>query len=210
MTLCRQLTGIFTASLFLMGCAPQQHVQGSYSTPNKRVAGAVVGVTGATVLTGVSGGATIPAVGGAGILTGHVLSRHSLMQNLRQQGVQVVARGDTLRIILPADEIFEDGGVELNPARYRTLDYVASLLKEYGDTPVWVAGYSDDIGSQKQARVLTLQQARSVVTYLWVHGIAFNHLYASGHGRRKPIARNDASLGSAFNRRIEITLRDHC
>lgn len=201
---------VTTAFVVLAGCAPQQYVQGAYSTPNKRATGAIVGATGAAIVTGFSSGTAVGVGGMAGEVAGHNLSRRSLVQNINEQGAQAIVRGDTLRIVIPADELFEENSVTLNPARYRLLDYVAALLKEYGNTPIWVEGHADNIGTREQARVQTLQQARSVVTYLWVHGIAFDHLYAVGRGRSQAIADSSTSQGSAYNRRVEIILRDGC
>jgi outer membrane protein OmpA-like peptidoglycan-associated protein len=197
---------LFTAAISITACAPYQSVQGSYSTPNKRVEGMVLGATAATIVTSApSGLGTVAAAGaGGGLLLTH--ARTSLMKTLSQQGVNVIAQGDTLRLVLHSDKFFYNGTPALRPKNYPILDNVAALLKEYGKVPITIAGYTDSIGSPNDQYTLTQQQAESMRAYLWTHGIEHEHLKVVGYGSRDPVAANSGT-GYAANRRIEITLK---
>jgi len=199
--------------LSLTGCQ-RQSVQGAYATPNKQVEGIALGLAASPIVGPVVPGST--ALGSAatgahlGNIAGAMTARRSFMNTLAQRGVQVIAQGDYVRIIIPADQFFYPGLPKLNPRQYPTLDYIAGLLKEYGRTPIQISGYTDAIASTEQAQKLSQQRADSVLGYLWVHGIEYNHMTAVGYGAKHPIANNDTVRGSAFNRRVEITLRADC
>lgn len=197
---------ILAGLLSMVGCTFSQ-VPNAYITPNKPAATGIAGTTAGAIATS---GLPMIGIGMASTLVGKQLSRRALIADLRARDVIVITQGDTLRLVLSTDHFFEDNGVKLNPTHYFTLDYVAALLKEYGQTPIWIVGYTDNVGSEKQRKRLTLQQARSLLAYLWVHGVAFQHLYAVGRGSEHPVSSNDTPDGSHDNRRIEIHLRDGC
>src|SRR4029078_10174186 len=107
-------------------------VPGSYSTPNKRVQGVVLGAVGGGILGATAQAATAGAVVGcvAGGAIAQAYSRDSLISALRKQGVVVIAVGDKLRLVLPSDQLFELGTPSLLPESHPMLDNVAALLKE--------------------------------------------------------------------------------
>lgn len=197
---------LLTAAISITGCANYQSVQGSYSTPNKRAQSMVIGATTLAVVTGVPSNLGMVAAKGAGggLLLSH--TRNSLMQTLSDQGVNVIAQGDSLRLVLQSDKFFYNGTPALRPKNYPILDNVAALLKEYGKVPITIAGYTDSIGSPTDQYTLTQQQAESMRTYLWTHGIEHQHLKVVGYGARNPVAANRGK-GYGANRRIEITLK---
>lgn len=208
----RYLILVLSALLGLTACH-RQSVQGSYATPDKQAQGIALGLTASSILGPFPGATTIGSAASGGFvgnMMGATTARHSLMNTLARHGVQVIAQGDFLRIILPTDRFFHPGTPTLNPHEYPVMDYVAALLKEYGRTPITIAGYTDTIASPAQARKLSQQQAESVLGYLWVHGVEYSHLKAIGEGAKHPIADNNTVHGSAVNRRIEITLRADC
>jgi outer membrane protein OmpA-like peptidoglycan-associated protein len=193
-------------AMTISGCAPYQSVQGSYATPNKRVQAMATGATVAMIGAGVPSGLGMVAAEGAagGLLLSH--TRTSLMNTLSAQGVNVIAQGDTLRLVLHSDKFFYNGTPALRPKYYPVLDNVAALLKEYGKIPITIAGYTDSIGSRNEQYILTQQQAESMRAYFWTHGIEHQHLKVVGYGPQHPVAANRGK-GYGQNRRIEITLK---
>lgn len=139
-----------------------------------------------------------------------VWTRHYTSYDKPAEGVIILAQGDELRIVLPSDELFVFDTPELKPSSFPTLNYVVSRLKCYGATPILVTAYTDNVESLPRNRRLSLRQARSVVAYFWVHGIQYQHLYAAGKGAADPVATNATVVGSAANRRVEITLKSGC
>lgn len=205
---------IIAAVMGLTACMPRQSVQGSYATPSKQIQGTALGLTAGAIVAPVISEATLLGATSTGAAAGNVqgafTARHRLMNTLAERGVQVIAQGDKLRIILSTDRFYLRGVPKLNPEEYPTLDYLAALLKEYGKTPILIAGYTDNISSRQQAELRSRQRAESLLGYLWVHGIEYGHMKAVGYGPKHPIANNETVRGSAANRRIEITLRAGC
>ena len=83
-------------------------------------------------------------------------------------------------------------------------------MKKYGPAKIKIAGYTDNVINRSQNKLNAEQQARALLTYLWVKGIPADQLYAVGYGDQAEVADNATVRGSAFNRRIEITVKAAC
>lgn len=207
---------VFGLNLLLIllgqGCSNQTTVQGAYATPKQTPAITAAGVTsGAAIgaLTGGVGGAAIGATvgGAAGAGLGSVGdSRKNFAEKLNAQGVQVIILGDTLRAIVYSDNCFEQGTAEILTSCQPILNDLSALLKTYGNTSIKVSAYTDNVREQVSAKFLSTAQAQSLGAYLWTHGIPFRQITTIGYGRLDPIASNGNVLGSAMNRRVEISL----
>lgn len=127
--------------------------------------------------------------------------------NLQAKGIKIIQIGDTVRIVMPSDYVFEDGTSVINECYYAALNQVASYLCCKEKIIVKVTSYTDACGSQARNLALSRQQAQTVADYLWKAGIDTRALYAVGAGGCDPIACNNTRCGRAMNRRIEITLR---
>ena len=134
-------------------------------------------------------------------LIGCVNGEMTRSQSLQHQGVQLISQGDTRRLILYTDQCFERDTYHILQSCQPTLDNVASLLKIYRYAPIKVAGYTDNVADS----ILAKRRAESVVAYLWSRGVPYQQLTAVGYGAHNPIASNGNVIGSAMNRRIEIT-----
>ena len=77
-------------------------------------------------------------------------------------------------------------------------------MKLYPQSPIYVAGFTDNVGSPKQKKRLSQAQAETMLTFLWSNGIRSMQLKAEGYGDKNTIADNYVVHGSADNRRIEI------
>ena len=76
--------------------------------------------------------------------------------------------------------------------------------------PIYVAGFTNDVGSRYHKKKLTQAQAEAMVTLLWAHDIPSRLLNAEGYGDKHPVGDNKLIHGSAYNRRIEIQLLRNC
>lgn len=205
-------TSILLLSAALTSCyTHHQAVPGAYSTPKNTPI-----LVGAGAATGAMAGATVhpsaipigAAIGGAatgaiGVFTDRP---NEILKKLAAKGVDVVAVGQSLRLIIFTDKCFEFGTSDPTNQCEDILNYVAALLKKTGNTPVKVAGYSDNTWGEAFALRLSQEQADSVVAYLWAHGIPRKRFYAKGYGSADPIATNYTIRGNGLNRRIEISL----
>lgn len=131
-----------------------------------------------------------------------------LMSNVEAQGVQVIARGGTLRLILPVDVFFKPDSTHVRPRKEAALAEIAKLAvcACYGVMPIQVNGYSDDVGSITEQKRRSYEQAHNIAAYLWRSNIPLSRMYVRGYGAQKTIATNETPRGSAYNRRVEILI----
>lgn len=114
------------------------------------------------------------------------------------------------RISLASSSFFPSGEAKLKYSSLKTLDHVASLLKET-DRRVVIEGHSDNVpvrsGPFESNWELSSLRATSVVRYLVkYHGIDPARLSAVSYADQKPLAPNDSEENRARNRRIEILI----
>ncbi|PJD94396.1 MAG: hypothetical protein CK424_00045 [Legionella sp.] len=132
-------------------------------------------------------------------------SKKYIVQKLQQQDIQYVEYGDTMTLIVPTDHYFVTGTAELNDICYEGLNNIVKLLKLYPKSRIYVAGFSDNVGTTARfQKRLTQAQANAMLTFLWANAIPAKHLAATGFGDLFPLGDNNLIHGSAFNRRIEI------
>lgn len=122
------------------------------------------------------------------------------------KGAQVIEIGDYVKIVIQSDKLFGvlNDRLRHDPDPY--LDNVAELLNDYPKSSVLISAFADDIEPRSKANELTQRQAQKVLAYLWDRGVNWRRMRAVGCGEINNIATNRTTQGSAFNRRIEITL----
>jgi outer membrane protein OmpA-like peptidoglycan-associated protein len=130
----------------------------------------------------------------------------NVRQTLISQGMQIIQLGNQVRIFISSDQCFETGTSNIKENYQPNLDQLVAVLKSYGSVTMAITGYTDNVLEARQAKLLSRAQADSIVGYLWAHGIPHQQLYAAGKGSECPVAQNDTVIGSAMNRRIEISL----
>lgn len=109
-------------------------------------------------------------------------------------------------IILNGAVNFEVNKADLLPAAYPELDQVLKVMKDYPDTKWKIEGHTDNTGSDKLNRELSLKRAQSVYNYFVKNGIDGSRLFVNGYGPDYPIADNSTETGKALNRRVAIIL----
>ncbi|MGM0452927.1 MAG: OmpA family protein [Thermodesulfobacteriota bacterium] len=93
---------------------------------------------------------------------------------------------------------------EIKSEFYPTLDRIAAVFKANPELKVEIQGHTDNVGTQKYNKTLSLKRARAVKNYLTDQGIAHDRLYPTGYGFSRPIATNQTRQGRAMNRRVEL------
>src|SRR5262249_47825333 len=102
---------------------------------------------------------------------------------LMQQGVLVEQVGETMRIIIPSDRLFNPHSANVNPIEGRhILGFVAKLMVMLETTSAEVSGYTNIEFSPQLDFALSKRQAEVVLDYLWFGGIDSRLLYAVGYG----------------------------
>jgi outer membrane protein OmpA-like peptidoglycan-associated protein len=119
--------------------------------------------------------------------------------------IQVVQGADRLRVIAYSDVCFRPNG-KLTGNCSQQLTQTIKLIKSYGDGLIQVVGYSDDLYDPQTAAAITQDQAETITSFLWAHGIGSQRLRTIGYGRHDFIASNRNVKASSYNRRVEIIL----
>ncbi len=207
-----KLSASLLLSLAMVSCASHEAVPNAYSTPKATpaLAGANAVTDGLAAGT-TAGAASMPvgaAIGGViGGAVGYFADRPAnYLKKLAHQGVQVIAVGQSVKLIIFTDSCFDFGTSTLTNKCDGILANTAAFLKLTGTAPIKAAGYTDNVFGETFALRLSQEQADSVVAYLWAHGIPQQRFYAKGYGSADPIATNYTSRGNGLNRRVEISV----
>jgi len=115
----------------------------------------------------------------------------------------VVSKHPThVRILFRDKMMFATDSATLQPSARRKVEKVARLLRNYPQTIVGVAGFTDDRGSYEYNLRLSERRARSVANLLAVNG----RPYIKGCSYQKPLVPNTNARNRAINRRVEVYL----
>lgn len=176
------------------------------SAPSGLAIGAVaMGAVGGPIFLGTAAGAVI----GTGVAHFNS-SKKSIIKELQKYQIQFVQYGDTTTLIVPTDRYFYFNSARLNQFCYQGLVNILRLISLYPPCPVYVAGFTNDVGSRYHKRMLTQAQAEAMVTFLWANGIPARRLNPEGYSDKHPVSDNKLIHGSAQNRRLEIQFFSNC
>jgi outer membrane protein OmpA-like peptidoglycan-associated protein len=193
----------------LMGCAhpPYNNFKPKHPVLRGTAIGATMGTAVGAAATGTVPGALVgTALGGIGgaLLSTGTNSRHRIIKNLQKCDIQFVQYGDTMTLIIPTDKYFMFESPRLNEIRYVGFDNIIALLRLYPESAIYVAGFTDNVGTEHHKNLLSQAQAESMMTFLWANGISSQRLKPEGYGEKNTVADNAFIHASAMNRRIEI------
>jgi outer membrane protein OmpA-like peptidoglycan-associated protein len=151
-------------------------------------------------------GAGLGALAGAGVGTYMDRQEAKLRQELDRTGVSVTRIGDNITLNMPGNVTFATDSSALNANFYEVLNSVATVLDEYEQTVIEVAGHTDSTGTNAYNQTLSQQRAESVSAYLRTRGVLADRIIPIGSGEERPVASNDNEAGRQQNRRVELTL----
>ena len=115
------------------------------------------------------------------------------------------ARVNKLGCWVLVDVLFDFDKYNIKPQYYQFLDKAARVFEANPSIKVQIQGNTDNIGTAKYNKKLSLERAKSVMQYLVNKGVSASRLSARGFGFDRPIATNDTEEGRALNRRVELT-----
>lgn len=108
---------------------------------------------------------------------------------------------------------FAFDSAKLSPEGMRYLDTeedkVNTVLTQYPQATVEIAGYTDSVGTEKYNLGLSQRRTDSVRDYLVSHGVDPTRIASHGYGESDPVASNSTRDGRAQNRRVEVRLIGH-
>lgn len=169
---------------------------------------AALGAAAGAAVGAAMGSAPIGTAVGAAAFTGYSLIRNNranIIRDLQRKGdIRFEQYGDTMTLIIPTDRYFLFNSPKFNPLCYASLYRIIRLLKYYPGKTIYIAGFTDDVGSRKHKNYLTQARAETMLTFLWAWGIPSELLRAEGYGSQHDVSENKTIRGSAHNRRLEL------
>ncbi|MBK0325873.1 OmpA family protein [Rhodobacteraceae bacterium F11138] len=109
--------------------------------------------------------------------------------------------------VVLGDLDFATGADALGPGPYRSLQRLASHLRENPDLRIAVVGHTDSSGALQDNIALSKRRAAAVRTRLIEeHGVSAARVEAEGMGYLAPVASNLTAQGREANRRVEAIL----
>jgi outer membrane protein OmpA-like peptidoglycan-associated protein len=151
-------------------------------------------------------GAGVGALAGGAI--GYYMDQQEakLRAELEGTGVSVTRMGDNITLNMPGNVTFATDSSDLRPAFFGVLNSVGTVLNEFDQTVVEVAGHTDSTGSNEHNQGLSQRRANTVGEYLYTQKIMDERIITVGMGEHYPVADNATPEGREMNRRVEITL----
>jgi len=181
----------------------------AYGTGAGAATGAAIGAVlggGEGAWKGAAIGAAVGGLSGAGI--GYYMDRQKKeMEDVLARQDRVERDGDTLRVALSSDVLFDSGSARLKPGAEDKLREVAGVLGRYPRTRLEIIGHTDSHGSTASNEALSQRRANAVRDELARDGVDPQRIVTQGLGASRPVATNDTPEGRAENRRVEILSR---
>ncbi|AKF25603.1 hypothetical protein YH65_09590 [Sulfurovum lithotrophicum] len=121
------------------------------------------------------------------------------------QDLIVSNNGRYVKIMFRDRMMFPTGSSRLTSSASYKVGKVGRILREYPQTIVQVAGFTDDRGGYDYNYRLSRSRAKTVSDRLYREGIN-NPSYVTGCSYNKPLVPNNSERNMALNRRVEIYL----
>ena len=102
--------------------------------------------------------------------------------------------------------LFEFDKATLVATSVKELDELYAYLEKRPSLTIEIYGYTDDIGTLRRNKELSLQRAKAVSAYLISKGLEASRIQWFGFGSSKPIVPNDTEAQRKKNRRVEFKL----
>ncbi|MCX6150994.1 MAG: OmpA family protein [Ignavibacteriales bacterium] len=107
-------------------------------------------------------------------------------------------------IILSAGTTFEIGKSTLSSYAFEELDKIVEVIKNNPGSNWRIEGHTDNTGSNKTNKKISLARANAVLQYFLSKGLVKNRFEVVGLGKDFPVAENRTEAGRAKNRRVVI------
>ena len=211
------LLPIVALAVFASGCTTLDPYTREEQTA-KATKGAIIGAVSGAVVGLISGDDSLErrqrALAGAGIgalaggAAGYYMDRQEakLRAQLEGTGVSVTRMGDNITLNMPGNITFATDSADLNAGFFAVLNSVGTVVNEFDQTIIEVAGHTDSTGSDQYNQGLSERRADSVASYLQAREVIGERIITVGIGEQRPVADNGTAGGRQLNRRVELTL----
>ncbi len=123
---------------------------------------------------------------------------------IKKEEPKPAKENDVKEIVLSSSANFAFGSSKLLPSAYAALDKIVERMKSNPSTRWRIEGHTDNIGSQKANKKVSLERAQAVLNYFVSKGLDKKRFEVIGLGEAYPIASNSTESGRAKNRRVVI------
>ena len=186
---------------------PKSSLQNPSQNPSQRSGARLTANTSRPPSTG-STGSSVSSVSLGG------LGGASSIEPLRSLGYPVETNGTSLRVRIPADQLFQPGSSQWTASAGSLLERVSNALRTASpNAQLLIDSYTDNsttaLATAGSAEQLTSQQADSVMRYFVSRG-GWNSsgVTIRSNGSEGPLMDNQSPSGRAANRRIEFILTE--
>lgn len=179
----------------------------SCATPGKKTEiGAGAGAVGGALVGGLAGGWKGAAIGAAagGVAGGAVGNQLDRQANQLAKVADTKRTQDGILVNLKNDLLFDTGSSTLKQPAVDQLKQLSTILVQYPQDRVAVAGYTDDVGTEDRNLTLSEARAASVQKVLVDSGLPAGQVSANGYGEARPVDRAKTPTARAKNRRVEL------
>lgn len=144
------------------------------------------------------------------VVTQQPLNRSDVINNANSEAEQALAsiKTDNVKALDVATALnlqiinFDTASTEVPEVNKLVLDQAAALLQRAPHVILKVTGHADAQGSEAENKVLSVQRAQAITSYLVGKGVNPAQLQAVGMGEDQPVEPNATPAGQFQNRRV--------
>jgi outer membrane protein OmpA-like peptidoglycan-associated protein len=111
-------------------------------------------------------------------------------------------------VITLGDVLFDTDRAELRDGSLRSLQRIATVLRDHPERRVLIEGHTDSQGSASYNLELSERRAEAVRRALTAQGVSPSQVEVRALGQANPVASNQTAAGRQLNRRVEIIFSD--
>ncbi len=191
----KKLLGLILILMLVISCAPAANK----SEEGARKGTAIGALVGAGLGQAIGGDtkATLISMGIGAIVGG--FTGKKIGQNMDEQEAANIQRNAEILAITFKSAV-------LKPGADSEIQRVSTVLNQYPQTRIWVAGHTDSTGSEQHNQELSERRAMSVKTVLVSQGVHPARVQNIGFGEQAPVADNGSESGRQLNRRVVVTI----
>lgn len=148
------------------------------------------------------------AVGGvAGAVIGKYMDKQADELNKKLGSVAQIERiEEGIKVTMSSGILFGFDSHKLSETSKDNLGKLATILKDYKETNIVINGYTDNVGSDRYNKNLSVKRAKEVSDYMGQMGIDSKRFTVVGYGEEFPVADNETEQNRLKNRRVELAI----
>jgi chemotaxis protein MotB len=146
---------------------------------------------------------------GGAVITANTSTRQTL-RLIEIPGLQTRQEGDTIRIIVPTDQLFANGTAQLLGTAFPVVDGLAAeLARNYPRQLIGIEGHTDNSpvpGGISSHQLAAAQAVALFDTLTRRNRLPAQHFFVVAQGPNRPLVSNATQASQATNRRIELVV----